>query len=230
MDNNVNLNGVIIDLGLDSVPRTQALNKILHYSIYKGLNIYFDNTIQGVRANCDTDEIHDERGELCRVMMLEKDIYCEGQKLLIASKGFDSCNEDSILVSGFEYNNKSYYPVEESGTFIRNQWLSIFSFYCLKNELKIFIRNNNSNSPSPKKKNAPVLEQREAAFKEWLIASRKSPGENLSEIYIDLGEPTQDEIWAKLHKHNSKLFKAGKDDFFRDQRLILFKVGTSKGR
>ncbi len=141
MNNKVYLNGVVIELGLDNLPNIQAFNKILHYSAYKGLTVYFDDLIYGVRSNCVTEEILDDNGCVMMVMICDDGVYCENRKALGNIGDIDQCSENSIHVSEFVYKNKLYFPLDVSGTVRTSQELTINSFYCLGDDIAQYKKN-----------------------------------------------------------------------------------------
>lgn len=219
----ISLNGVSIELGFGGMPNLTALNEILYKSVRNGLNIYFDVAVYGADIHGSFEDILDDQGEVVRVMVEGDSTYINrGCKRLIT---LDSIHDFNITVSQFSYENKLYYPVEETGMWLEFITLDLNQFYCYRAELDALI--------NKKEKKISIQKSRENTLKKMLANKANMEINNdldYQTAYQYINEPTQADLWDMLKNFAPEQFRAGQSDFFKYFRSINFKLGTGSGR
>lgn len=148
-------------------------------------------------------------------------------QLLVESVDLSHENAVCAKFSGFYVNDEPHYYSDHLGTM---DTVSVdvdrLSFYRQDIESVVSQKKDDIEvHDNPAKEDSvdiPIIQQRIIAFRFWLVSTaiEKSPTQSISvhtlqECYEIINSPTRDEVWDKLNKIDKKLFRAGKDDFFK---------------
>lgn len=235
MPEKLHLADVITVLQLFEMSTIAALRTILLYSKHDNLPIYFNEHIHGSKVSGTFEECYDRDGEVTKILA-DDSLYIDKGKscktILNAAPYSDDLN-CFIAVQQFTFENENYYAVDETGMWLESSPFSYNMFYCDGTELQAFLTALESPKIAIKAKKPSRLEQRESEFKNWLAAKAGitiNVDADYQRCYKEILEPTQKKVWNDLKKMNRQLFTQGKDDFFKNQRIITFRTGTRNGR
>lgn len=216
-------------LGLGGRLLEENLNEILFAAKLNDLPIYFNNDMYGAKISDGVELIINEKGEVINAMVSGKGIYTSGARnIYLSGYSFDN----TIVISSYLHDSNDYYPIDETGMWQTSQNINAHCFFCNKNELfsSGLLKDSSSANQSNK---ISKQQQRETACKQWLASKAGIAIENdfkYQECYQLIGEPTQKHIWNELTKMDIHLFSVDRGEFFKHQKIIRFKIGTSKGR
>ncbi|PCI73139.1 MAG: hypothetical protein COB38_01775 [Gammaproteobacteria bacterium] len=223
MERKIYLNRVSVELGLGGMPNLNVLNEILSYALNGSLPIYFDNDIYGSKVNSTYDRIDESK-----IMVLGGSSYLQGCKTLVATNHYQFESDFHISLSRFVYKNEEYYPVDESGMWIEFPRMTPTHFYCLADQIQSFKNKKNTNQNRSKKLSRQ--QELEQAVKLFLTSKTGVKAPDYQRCYSFLKEPTQDDLWDMFQKADRKMFRSGKQDFFKKQNIFKFTEGTGNGR
>jgi len=232
----VDIDTAIQYLNLDSMPYIQALKIILAYS-KEGLSLNFNSKVWALDSDILIGDLfeYEERefnGEIHQTVMNHEfvtetpDLYDQGQIIERASISGKPDNP-KIYVSSFSIKGKSYNIVNYGGSKYSDISLPISSISIHRDDLVAFVDRVTAPNKLIKK---TKQSEREDAVKEFLQYKSTLEGFDFQQMYIAIDSPTQAVLWSMLNAHSPDLFKAGKSDFFKNQSIINFKVGTGAGR
>jgi hypothetical protein len=215
------LNTVSVRLGLGGMPNLKALNEILAYVLDGALSLYVDDDIDGVAIDDSFEQISDTK-----IMVCGESSRLLGRKTLIVTPQYGTESGYQISLSQFMHNNKTYYPVDETGMWLQFRKWNPDSFYCLKNELDTFM--DKRNGVKGRRRGLTQM-KREKALIEYFRHETQQMDLTPQEYFVAISEPKQETLWAALTVYDSTIFKPnGEEQFFRHQKLIKFPRGTRK--
>ena len=239
----VSLSDASTEINLNGMPLISAIRTLLMYSKEFNLPIYFVHTVNGYDTSKPLDEIRDHKGDITGVMIQEETTFFDNTKtltLLTNNNYYLRNNENYIVVSSFHYAGTDYYTTDETQLWLETQSFRLDCFHINLEELNDFksrIKLATRGLTAEKVKRKPKLnsrqDERETVFKVWLATKAEmsiTDESQYQECYEQINSPTQKELWAMLQEIESQLFSAGDSDFFKNQKIIKFKLGTGNNR
>ena len=158
---NVSIEWVIDQLQLESMPKPQALEILLQYVSEKDLPIYFNESFTGTDANEAYELIYDNEGEVTDILIANgySEIHEDKKQLIDAGLSFDG-GHCAFHINKYLFNDRYYYPTEETGMYLKTVALGLDSFYCINDEVAKFKKTLGlpSDEKSVIKKNATIGE------------------------------------------------------------------------
>lgn len=242
---NVNFVRASEELNLYKMPFISALRTMLICAKAFDIPIYFNDEVYGYKIGDPLEETSNDDGDITKIRTLKKSYFFDISNRLRASSDADCFWVDGqyfITMSSFNHNNTDYHITDETQEWLSFQSFNINGFYFDRKDLKSLSRKIDTNKPPSNNSihrrpdsNAGLQQQkRELVFKAWLrvMANLNEAGDsdNISDCYELIGSPTRAAVWEALKNINSDLFNSGKDDFFKNQCVIMFSVGTGSDR
>lgn len=229
-------------LELTGIPLHTAIHTLLMYSREFKLPIHFNHEIHGHEEDKPVEIILDQQGEYIGTRVNEPAKYFSSQnKLTLLSAGEASNNTSNITIPvyAFIHQNKNYKSTDITQEWLKAKTIPFNNFYIDKSDLVDFIKSTSNSSissnPPAKNEKIPILESRERALKNFLITKtnsslNKNDENQFQELYNKLGSPTRKTLWKELQLIEPSLFNSGIDDFFKNQKILKFQIGTGKHR
>ena len=239
------LEEAIAEFGLTNMHIIRALKTLLMYSEYDDIPIYIEPGMCGVRTDTEFAETYCIDGSIDKIEIVNGDVEAIGDPKSIKS-AFAHTSLDGtrifINVSIVRFNHVDYYLTDETSLWLDSESFDLDDLYFDRDELLPFlvqmdkstrIHGRQLEEESKKVKPLSVNVKREVVFKTWLATKadlKIKDDSDYNQCYAILGSETQETIWGHLQKIDQKLFSCGKDEFFRKQKIIQFKMGSGNGR
>ena len=236
------MKAAIVAFDLTDHSTLQATEFVLMHTNDKSLNLYCDNEITGIEVSEDVGEIFDNNGNFIdfKTAPDEEMKTFLGAKIIVNAHAYAIGSRVLISADRFSQDNIDYFIPDETGAKIIDATFNYNDFYFNREELLNYIEiqtknknNTTKNTTSAKKGKEKIQTRRESALKSWLAGKAGieiTDKSKFQDCYLNIGSPIQEELWSDLQKTDKHLFSAGRDDFFKKQKIIKFKLGSGKGR
>lgn len=230
-------------LGMSNRDKAMEIQALLRISEFDSLPLMFDERLTCVPTSIKYGDQYDEDGEFVKTLLIDPEDEREfwSGHILGSFHLYKSTDGGAFCVTVYRiiHDDIAYHISQPDGTISDGVSIGYEQLYFdrqqligYKAEYSAHFSEGQEVKDSPPKKPG-VFEQRETAFKYWLVGnSGKSihDRKDLQSCYQKLGEPTREKVWEGLLQMDNRLFARGDDDFFRHQEIISFKEGTGKGR
>lgn len=228
---------------MSNMDKVMAIEALLRITRDDDLPLFFNKSLTCVPASMNYGDQFDEYGKYVETRFVNpKDerkfssthipyfylLFESTDQTFVINVG--GVIHDGIVYGICEGNGRvaGYISIEyENFYFDREQLINFKTEYAARFSESQKVKNSPSKKPS-------VVEQRETAFKYWLVGnSGKSihDRKDLQSCYKSRGELTRDKVWERLQLMDNQLFASGKDNFKRDMaNIVRFAQGTPKYR
>ncbi len=181
-----------------------------------------------------------DTGNIQQLEPIEPDKFFSHELYVRLTDGLIKTNESGnsdLDISHFEVEACRFYTTNAGGTIGASSYSFDACYFSLDDLTKL--KEKFTEPPQEKlsvgKGGLSIQNQRERAFKFWLGSKATNKlitgGKvDFQKCYELAGSLTQDLVWKKLQQIDAKLFSQGKDDFFKHQNLVNFKMGTGSSR